>query len=145
MNPELLLDIFVSIILIAVSYTDLRWRRIPNVIIVPSILLAFVVSIFTNQWQLAMLGGVFGSLVFLFPVFIYGPERAGVGDVKLATFIGLVLSFPNVVYAIMLAFLTATLIVLPGLLLQRIDRKTIIPFGPFLAFGAILVLLARVF
>ena len=56
----------------------------------------------------------------------------GMGDVKLAVLMGLVLCFPKIVVALFLAFLTGALV---GVILVLIRKKTLqsqIPFGPFL-------------
>ena len=127
------------IILAAVSYTDLRERRIPNKIIVPALILALGSMFFTVGWTSALLGGLVGALVMLIPVFAFG-GHGGMGDVKLALFIGLILGFPDILFALILAHLLAVTLWL-GVFLKRLDRKSLVPFAPFLAAGALLFLL----
>jgi prepilin signal peptidase PulO-like enzyme (type II secretory pathway) len=128
--------------LIAVAYSDFRERRIPNCIIYPAILVALGAMFHFPGWGSALLGGAVAALVFIVPVFIYGPERAGIGDVKLAFFIGLIFGFSMTLYwALLVGFGSAALVGLAGILLHKMSRKSLLPFGSFLAFGAIVFLI----
>jgi prepilin signal peptidase PulO-like enzyme (type II secretory pathway) len=132
------------VVLIAVAYSDLRERRIPNRIIYPAILVALGAMFRFPGWSSALLGGVVAALVFIVPVFIYGPERAGMGDVKLAFFIGLIFGFSMTLYwAFLVGFGSAALVGLVGILLRKMHRKSLLPYGPFLALGAIAFLITR--
>ncbi len=130
--------------LVAVAYSDFRERRIPNRIIYPAILIALGAMFHFPGWGRALLGGVAAALVFVVPVFIYGPERAGIGDVKLAFFIGLIFGFSMTLYwALLLGFGGAALVGLVGILLRKMSRKSLLPFGSFLAMGAITFLIIQ--
>ena len=68
------------------------------------------------------------------------PPGMGMGDVKLMLLLGLVLG-PAVLYAAMLGAVTASAVSIALLVRYgRAGRKIAIPYGPFLAFGAITVL-----
>jgi len=140
---EIILDVLYIGILVTVSYTDLRWRRIPNAVVLPGILTAFLVAIFKAELPAAFLGGFIGAIFFIIPAVIFGPERAGMGDVKLALFMGLLLGFPAIFYALAIASVSALVVILPGIAFCGWTRKTVIPFGPFLAFGALFLLVQR--
>jgi prepilin signal peptidase PulO-like enzyme (type II secretory pathway) len=130
--------------LIAVAYSDLRERRIPNRIIYPAILVALGAMFRFPGWGSALLGGAVAALVFIVPVFIYGPERAGIGDVKLAFFIGLIFGFSMTLYwALLVGFGSAALVGLVGILLRKMSRKSLLPFGSFLALGAVAFLILK--
>jgi leader peptidase (prepilin peptidase)/N-methyltransferase len=139
------------VILIAVAYSDFRERRIPNRIIYPAILVALGAMFHLVPdwgrfpgWGRAFLGGAAAALVFIVPVFIYGPERAGIGDVKLAFFIGLIFGFSMTLYwALLVGFGGAALVGLVGILLRKMSRKSLLPFGSFLALGAIAFLITQ--
>jgi prepilin signal peptidase PulO-like enzyme (type II secretory pathway) len=140
---EIILDVLYIAILVTVSYTDLRWRRIPNAVVIPGILIAFLAAIFNSQLPAALLGGFVGGIFFVVPAIIFGSERAGMGDVKLALFMGLVLGWPDVLYAIGIAALSALSVFVPLLLLRRVATKAPIPFGPFLALGALVFIVSN--
>lgn len=132
-------------VLVILSVIDLKERRLPNRIVLPSIAVALVAQAVLHpgrmvEW-LAAAGGAAGF--FLLPQLVYR-GGVGMGDVKLAFLIGLVLG-TAVVPAVFVGTLTASLAAL-GLLVTRgaAARKAGIPYGPFLAAGALLALLTDV-
>ena len=130
--------------LTAVAYSDLRERRIPNRIIYPAILVALGAMFCFPGWRGALLGGAVAALLFLIPVFIYGPERHGIGDVKLAFFIGLIFGFSiTLLQALFVGVSSAALVGLVGILLRKMSLKSSLPFGSFLALGAIAFLITQ--
>lgn len=127
------------VVLVYVSMTDIRERRIPNRVMFPALACALVGALLQpERWSLLLGGLVAGSLLLL-PTLLYGLEKAGGGDIKLALFIGLLLGWPNIFPALLLAFTSASCFSLGGLLLGRLSRQSLIAFGPFLALGAFLV------
>ena len=132
------LVLFVGV-LVYVSFTDLYWRRVPNVVTYPAIIIALCLLLVEPNPVSGLWGALVGGLVLLIPVLRYGPERAGVGDVKLALFIGLVLGFPATFYALFAAFGIGAIVAGAGLVAGRWHHTSSIPFAPFLALGAIIV------
>lgn len=89
----LLLYGWLIIVLILCATTDLRQRRIPNLLTYPTILLALPVYCFIDGWDgfLFSAGGLtFGFAVLLIPYLFGG---MGAGDVKLMSAVGAVLGF----------------------------------------------------
>jgi prepilin signal peptidase PulO-like enzyme (type II secretory pathway) len=143
--PQNVFYVAYIVVLIAVAYSDFQERRIPNRIICPAILVALG-AMFHHfpGWGIALLGGAAAALVFIVPVFIYGPERAGIGDVKLAFFIGLIFGFSmTLLWALLVGSGSAALVGLAGILLRKMSRKSLLPFGSFLALGAIALLITQ--
>ena len=138
---EFVLMLAYVLVLIAVSYWDIRQNRIPNRIIYPAIAVALLAMWYAPGWRSALVGGLVGMVPMIIPVFIYGPDRAGIGDVKLALFIGLILGFPSVLLALFIAFALATVAGIIGVASKRLTWKSSIPLGPYLAAGAIVCLL----
>ena len=139
--PSLLLRLGYAGVMAAASYVDLRERRIPNRIMYPSIAFALGAAGIYPGWLSGLAGGAAAGLVLTIPVLVYGPERAGIGDVKLALFVGLVLGLNASLYnAIFIAFASAALVGVVGILLGRLHLRSPLPFGPFLSLGAILSL-----
>ncbi len=128
-------------ILVVVTRTDLEHKLIPNRIVVPGTVLVLVARTLDDpsiEWLVAAL--VAGAVLLLI-AFIY-PAGMGMGDVKLAAFLGAGLG-AAVVVAIFVGFLAAfvpaaVLLVRHG----RAARKAAIPLGPFLALGAVVALFA---
>ncbi len=125
--------------LVAVSVTDFERRIIPNRIVLPAavvILAAQTVLHPSVEWVLAGLG----ASAFLLVAALAYPAGMGMGDVKLALLLGVALG-RTVPVAMMTAMIVA--LVPSAVLLARhgqAARKMKIPFGPFLAFGAIAAL-----
>ena len=69
-----------------------------------------------------------------------GKEGMGGGDVKLLAMIGAFIGWQGVLFTIMASSFTGTLVGLILMLRTRKGMKLAVPFGPFLAIGAILYL-----
>jgi|YNPMSStandDraft_1061717.scaffolds.fasta_scaffold11236_3 Flp pilus assembly protein protease CpaA len=127
-----------AVVLVYVSITDIRERRIPNRVMFPALLTALLVALARpERWSL-ILGGLAAGALLVLPTLIYGLEKAGGGDVKLGLFIGLVLGWPAIIPALALAFVSATLFAAVGMLLRRLSWRSVIAFGPFLSLGGLL-------
>jgi len=130
--------ILISSFLILIFVYDLKHYIIPDKVVYPAILIAFIYLIAAYDLRLmiyALLSAVFASGFFLFIVLISQGRWMGLGDVKLAFFMGLFLGFPNILAALFFAFLIGAII---GVVIVSVGRKTLkseVPFGPFLVIG----------
>jgi leader peptidase (prepilin peptidase) / N-methyltransferase len=134
--------VFVTVLAI-VTLTDLEQRIIPNKVLISGAVLCLTIALATDPAGVperliaaAAAGGVF------FLVALAYPAGMGLGDVKLAATMGLFLG-RSVAPAILAALLAGSLVGL--VLIGRHGsgaRKMAIPFGPFLALGGIVGLLA---
>ena len=128
-------------VLVVLSAIDTERRILPDVIVLPSWALVLAAQVTldpgrTVEWVAASLG----ASLFLFLALVAYPRGMGMGDVKLALLLGAALG-ASVVVGMMVGMLAAlaystVLFVRHGLR----ARKMAIPFGPFLAFGAIVAL-----
>lgn len=128
-------------VLVAVTVTDLERRIIPNRIIVPALVAALVTQTVRDpsiEWLVAALlaGG------FLLIAALAYPAGMGMGDVKLAAFLGAWLGWD--VFVALFAGLVVALVPSLWILIRqgRSGRKVGIPFAPFLALGGLLALFA---
>jgi len=128
-------------LLVAVSIVDLESRRIPNRIVLPGLAGALVARTALDpspRWIAgAALAG--GSLLVLALVY---PAGLGMGDVKLAAFLGAWLAWDGLLALVLGSF--AAFIPALGIIIARgrAARKVALPFGPFLALGGVVALLA---
>lgn len=137
--------LFVSA-LVVITFIDLDHQIIPDVISLPGIMVGFVCS-FAIPW-LPWLDSFFGILLGggLLLTIAWGyqllakREGMGGGDIKLLAMIGAFLGWKAVFPIIFLASLAGTLVGVPLMLLQKSDGRLAIPFGPFLAMGAMVYL-----
>jgi len=139
---ETLVVIFTICTLVVISRHDFERRIIPNRIVVPAwiaVLLAQL-ALYPHHW-VEWLVGSFGAGLFFLAVVLAYPAGMGMGDVKLALLIGAALGYA-VVSALFLGTVAAGLIAAVMLFKEGSSaRKRAIPLGPFLAGGAIVVLL----
>lgn len=140
---EVLLGLVFMTTLVAVTLTDLERRIIPNKILIVAAVLGLAIAAIGDPSSLpqrAIAAAAAGGA--LFAVALAYPRGMGLGDVKLAATMGLFLG-RNVAPAILVALLAGSLV---GLVLIARDgasaRKRAIPFGPFLALGGVVGMLA---
>jgi leader peptidase (prepilin peptidase) / N-methyltransferase len=129
--------------LAAITLTDLERRIIPNKILIVATGLGLAIAAIGDPSSLperAIAAVAAGGLLFL--AALAYPRGMGMGDVKLAAVMGLFLG-RNVGPAILVALLAGSLVGLAMIARHgAAARKRAIPFGPFLAFGGIVGLLA---
>jgi leader peptidase (prepilin peptidase) / N-methyltransferase len=129
--------------LVAITLTDLELRLIPNRILIVSALLGVAIAAATDPAGLperAAAAAAAGGLLFL--AALAYPRGMGLGDVKLAAVMGLFLG-REVAPALFVALLAGSLVGLAMIARHgAAARKQAIPFGPFLALGGVVGLLA---
>jgi leader peptidase (prepilin peptidase)/N-methyltransferase len=141
-SPRLPVLLVYSAVLALIVVTDLERRRIPNVVIYPAIALAVLAALFLPEPdpRPALVGGLVALAVYgvlaLGGRLAYGSGAMGMGDVKLACFIGLITGYPLVFVAIVAAIFSAGLTSLVLLATRLKGRRDPIPYGPFLVAGA---------
>ncbi len=137
-------------VLAFVFAVDLEHHLILDVALYPAALALLLVALFFDHKAFAgMLFGVVvcGGLFLLFyglGFLLYRQEALGFGDVKLAAFIGLLVGWPAVIQTLVFAALFGAAVSVLLLGLGNATRRTFIPYGVFLAVGAVLALLLAV-
>ena len=140
---EVILGLAFVTMLVAVTLTDLERRIIPNKILLVGAIMALAIVAITDPGSLperAIAAAAAGGL--LFAAALAYPRGMGLGDVKLAATMGLFLG-RDVAPAILVALFAGSLVGLA--MIARYGaaaRKRAIPFGPFLALGGVVGLLA---
>ena len=140
---EIAIGLVLVATLVAVTLTDLDQRIIPNRILAVAAIIGAALVIATDPSSIperaisaAAAGGV------LFVAALAYPKGMGLGDVKLAAVMGLFLG-RNVAAALIIALLAGSIFGLAIIAREGGSaRKRAIPFGPFLALGGIVGLLA---
>jgi leader peptidase (prepilin peptidase)/N-methyltransferase len=129
-------------VLAVISWVDVEERRVPNVLVVPATAIALLAQGLLHADRLveSILAGL-GASLFFFVALLISRNSVGMGDVKLALLIGVVLG-KDVVGALFLAGLVAAAVGLVLIARHGLGaRKTAMPFAPFLALGAVAGLL----
>jgi leader peptidase (prepilin peptidase)/N-methyltransferase len=142
-TTEIALGLVFVTMLAAVTLTDLERRIIPNKILIAAAVPAVAIAAVGDPGSLperAIAGAAAGGLLLL--AALAYPRGMGLGDVKLAATMGLFLG-RNVAPAILVALLAGSLVGLAMIARHgAAARKQAIPFGPFLALGGVVGLLA---
>jgi leader peptidase (prepilin peptidase)/N-methyltransferase len=138
------LGLVLVLILVPVALIDFDHRIIPNRIMLPAAIAAVGIGLLTSPAGVPeqLIAGVSAGAFLLIFALAY-PKGMGMGDVKLAVVLGLFLG-RYVAVALLAGVLVAT--VVGTAIMARVGvargRKTAVPFGPFLAFGGVVALLA---
>ena len=149
-EPELPAYLYLGAIGVALALIDIDVKRLPNVIVLPSYVVAAallgVAAVVGDDYPdllraLLAMAALFG---FYFVLALVYPAGMGFGDVKLAGVLGLYLGWlgwAEVVTGGFLGFLFGGLV--GGVLMatQRAGRKSQIPFGPYMLVGAFVAIL----
>jgi leader peptidase (prepilin peptidase)/N-methyltransferase len=137
LTVEALVNVLGCAVVVAVTVTDLERRIVPNRIVVPALAVALVVQTIRDpsvEWLVAALGA--GGF-FLVLALVY-PAGLGMGDVKLAAFLGAWLGWD----AFVGLFVGTLLGMLPALVVLARrgaeGRRTTLPYVPALAAGAVI-------
>lgn len=129
-------------VLIVIAFVDLERGIIPNRVVYPATVAAFVLSAFVLGGGVGpvLLGGVVGFGIMM-ALYLASRGGMGAGDVKLATMIGMATGFPLVVPALLIASMIGGLAAGVLMALRLKHRGDAVPFAPMLAGGALCALL----
>ena len=142
-GAELAVELPFVAMLIAVADIDLEHRIVPNKILLPMAAWGVAASAVVRTGTLPeLLAAGAGAFAFLLVAALIHPAGMGMGDVKLAGVMGLYLG-ASIVPAMLIGFLTGSIVGI-GMFARYgpAARKMGVPFGPFLALGGLVSLLA---
>jgi len=140
---EIALGLVFVFTLLAVTLTDLERRVIPNKILLVAAIAGVLIAAIGDPSSLPerLLAAIAAGGVLFLVVLAY-PRGMGLGDVKLTALMGLYLG-RNVAPAVLVALLLGSIVGLAMIARHgAAARKQAIPFGPFLAIGGVVGLLA---
>lgn len=132
--------------LIAITFIDIHHRIIPDVISMGGTVLGFLLSFYfltitPLQSFLGILSG--GGILFLLAYFYFKStkrEGLGGGDIKLAAMIGAFLGYQGVFLTLFIGSMLGAVWGLIMMIIKKQNLQYALPFGPFLALGALIVL-----
>lgn len=132
--------------MIVVTGTDLSHTIIPDSVTLPGILVGVVlagtilpVGVMNSVFGILVGGGLLWGLAVLSP-YLFGKEGMGGGDIKLLGMVGAFLGWRPALLTIMIGALIGSVVGVSLIGFKVLRRDEYIPFGPFLALGAILSL-----
>lgn len=146
MNWQSLIYFLFIAALLVITFIDIDHQIIPNEISLPGIPIGFALCFLNPDltWLEALIGILIGGGSLYAVIWIYylvtGRQGMGFGDVKLLAMIGAFTGWRGVLFTIMASSFIGTVVGLAEMMRTRQGMKLAIPFGPFLAIGAVLYL-----
>lgn len=144
--------IFVFLILLLLSLIDVRLRIIPDetniFLVLAGVLLLILHSpnnflgpyavLFGSWGEIGdrLMGAALAGLFFLAVVLLTRGKGMGMGDVKLGAALGFLFGWPAAALVLALSFVLGGAWGISLIVLKKKNRKSTVPFGPFLALGA---------
>jgi len=146
-GPQLAAHLLFVCALIVLFGIDLEHQILPNSITLPGIVIGVLFSLVGPPgWRASLLGVLLGGGVLYAIAWGYyavrREEGLGMGDVKMLGMIGAFLGWQAVLLTLVLASLSGAVIGVAMISLQRGSMKYALPFGTFLAIGALVAMLA---
>ena len=146
-SMQTLAALFLTWCLIAASGIDIGHRLLPDSITLPLLWLGILLSLFDVFVSLedSVIGAMAGYLslwtVFILFKLVTGKEGMGHGDFKLLAMLGAWLGWMPLFAVILTSSLVGAIIGISMILLNKTERGTQIPFGPYLAAAGWITLL----
>lgn len=137
----IILDVIYIILLATISYTDIKYRKIPNKINILILVLALTKNIFkfNINFLYSSAAGFILALIFVgIPYLIH--ENMGAGDLKLSVFSGIYLGFYHTLTLLTISYMSCAIFAIITNIFKRITKKpktTVLPFAPFVFFGSL--------
>jgi prepilin signal peptidase PulO-like enzyme (type II secretory pathway) len=127
--------------MVLLTVSDLSWKLLPH----PFTNFFLLSGIFFSECnsmipRLALFQAVSNFILVGFFLYVTAqiiPHGLGGGDIKMGAGLTIWLGLSKSLMALFLAFGLGCLAIIPMVWLKKIDKKTMIPFGPFLAFGSV--------
>jgi len=134
-----LLSLIIIVFLVFSAVFDLKYMILPDFSTIVLIVMAFVLLFVETPRGASLQSGVLSALVaagfLLILNLITKGKGMGMGDVKLAIFMGLFLGPQKTIVAFYVAFIVGAIYGLILMALKKAKKKSQIPFGPFLILG----------
>lgn len=133
--------------LLTISWIDVDHYLIPDILTLPGIGIGLLcaatilpIGIMSAVAGVLLGGGILWGLAVVSP-FLFGKEGMGGGDIKLLAMIGAFLGWQSVLMTLMVAAVVGSCVGIGLILFKCMSRDHYLPFGPFLALGAVFALL----
>jgi len=146
MTITILRYLILTAILIPIIFIDIKKHIIPNSLNLIGAVVAIILILFDRtNYSTHLWGGLFGLglliIIILASEFILKKQGMGEGDAKLMGVIGLFLGLPNTVLTAFLSFVLGSVFGVIAMALNKLKPGEEMPFGPFIAIGAMISML----
>jgi leader peptidase (prepilin peptidase)/N-methyltransferase len=148
LTPEYAVHCYFVSSLIVIFFIDLEFQIIPDKITLPGIVVGLAASIFINPPGVinALVGFVVGGGALLAVAYLgewmFKKEAMGGGDIKMAAMMGAFVGWQKVLLIFLGGALVGMIVSLVWILFsKKVRSERLIPFGPFLALAALIVVI----
>lgn len=138
---NVLLQWFFIFILLGVFLYDFRYGLVPDQFTIPGIIIGLAVGFYlgVDIWNM-LLALAIGGGFFLIQFLVSGGKWIGGGDIRIGALMGVILGYPNIVFALFISYFVGAFISLVLVASKKKKIKSNIPFGPFLVIGTLIVM-----
>ncbi len=146
LTPSFFIYYLWACVLLVITFIDIDFQIIPDSLSIGGIVVGLVLVWWLPlSYTNALMGLFLGAGLLIFVIYGYyfltGKEGMGGGDVKLLGMIGVVTGWQGVLFTIFMGSLIGTAVGVPWAFAQKKNMQAAIPFGPFLALGALIYVL----
>jgi leader peptidase (prepilin peptidase)/N-methyltransferase len=124
------------LLLVPLFFIDLEHRLLPDILTLPGIAIGLAFQIAQGNWWQSLLGAAIGGILFG-GIYLLWKGGMGAGDIKFALMLGAFLCYPLVLVWFFFAFVIGALGAIVGVIAFKLKGKSAIPFGPYMALGAL--------
>lgn len=125
--------------LVVITMIDLEHKIIPDKITLPGIVFGLAAGTYLNDFWTSTAGLLTGGGLF-YAIAALSRGGMGGGDIKFIAAAGALLGWKKILLVIFLASLLGSIVGLTLIALHRKNRKSQIPFGPYLAAGTLIAI-----
>jgi leader peptidase (prepilin peptidase)/N-methyltransferase len=128
-------------LLIAITFIDLEKQEIPDGLIIFGLITGLLFNLYNIKAHmiLGILGFILGGGLFLIIAMVTNGAMGG-GDIKLMAVLGLFFGWKYIIMISLISFIIGAVISLILIAAKIKGKKDFIPFGPFIAVAAIIVI-----
>ncbi len=143
----ILRDLFAIYLLVVLFVYDLKWKLVPDKIILPAIGFFLIYNILLYLFNISdisiidmIVGVLVGGGFFAAQFWISKGRWVGGGDVRMGALMGVILGWSDIVVALVIAYVLGSFISMFLLLWKKIGLQHRIPFVPFLAVSTLITM-----
>ncbi|MBI5621611.1 prepilin peptidase [Candidatus Falkowbacteria bacterium] len=133
--------VFLAFLMVIAVY-DLRYSLILDVVTIPAMILAWLGNVWLGEGGLRLLlAGIVGGGFFLLQFVVSRGRWIGGGDIRLGSLMGLMLGWPQILVALMLAYVVGAFVSLSLVVAGKKQMASTVPFGAWLSAATVVTLL----
>lgn len=142
LTPEAVVGMVLSVFLTIIFVYDLRYQLILDRISLPAMALALIGSLVIGRPVLdLLLGAVIGAGLFALQFVLSRGRWIGGGDIRLGAVLGFALGWKLTLVALVLSYLSGSVVAIWLLLRRRREWGSVVPFGTFLSLSGVVCFL----